>query len=279
MPETYYEITASPYKFKAAVFMHTNRKGVPIPGGIHRIRFGGKNSCVAIDVYEGELYPNLNGLGTGVDCAMINMDAPELGLLPGPGTIRMAKAALKFMLELFPHQKAIYLKDKSRITCNNGSDISFAHFYLAKHLKTWYQAKFDATLVNPANEPKLAALVSALRSPYLEASFDEFFESHIRPVVRPKASERLYEILKPLYESQTTYHGWFKAITENYDCSVMKQWMEQYMNSLGLFDFGVEWAISKETIAAFSDIRIIATKEKPLFPTFSGGGFTQADAM
>jgi len=279
MPESYYHITALPYKFTAAVFLHTTPRGRRMPGGVHRIRFGGKSACLSIHVYEGELEPELTGLSTNRECALMNMDHPELGLEPGIGTTRMAKAALRFVYTLFPEQGDMYFKDASHVACEFGS-ISLAYLYLAKHLKTWYQDKLGASLVDPVEAAKLGALVEILRGPYRESTYDEFHTRYITPKMRPTAASRLYDVFRKLYEAHRTYHSWFKAISREYDCAIMKDWLESFMRTVSpSIAFDAQWKIPKATILSWPDISAVKTTVKPAFPTFQtrGGGLSVAD--
>lgn len=260
MSERYFIIRASPYKFTAVVFFQKE-------GGLYRIRFGGKQACVFIEVYEEELYPNLTSLGTNKECAL----EPGAGLLPGAGTVRMVKAAIRFVYTLFPHQKDIYFKDTSKVSCSRGR-VSLAHLYIAKYHQTWYQQKLGAVLVNDSDENSLKDLVKCLRQPYRE-TFDIFYTTFIIPNMRPHNKELVYQKLEPLHKAHRTYHGWLKDVASHYDCSILRNWLEAFFRTLSPFDFRSEWKIKKDIAMTWSEIDITPTTTKPLFSTFiqSGG--------
>lgn len=261
MKEVYYEIKRHPYTFHATVLLDKK-------SGLHRVKFGGKVGCVMFSIYDDEDNPNLDGLGYGKECAINQID-PRDGLLPGVGTVAMARAAMAFVNGIFPGKGATYLKDQSKITCAMKRPLSLQHYYIAKHLKTWYEAKLGAKLVDDNQKQKYEQLLALLGSNHNE-SFDYFVEKCVKPVVPQKQRESLVPILEEYYKSSKTYHEFLHNLAEDKDCIIFDKWLYKFMTEATDYKFSdALWAVPPIEDPATTYKKI---KNKPRFSFVIFGG-------
>ncbi|NDE91546.1 MAG: hypothetical protein EB059_10520 [Alphaproteobacteria bacterium] len=262
----FYIIRAHPYVFHAQV---RKSRGQPT-----RIKFGGKLGCVNFTIHKQEPNPQLEGVRSHADCAVSNETNPDHGMLPSSGTVKMLKAAVRFLYELFPRQRDIYFSDSSYLECSGGKRVYLYDLHIAKYFKTWYQDKISAVTLNPAHTAELDRLVDIIRSPYHETSWAEFSIKYLKGCIHPHALGKLEQTLKPIFESNTTYHGFFKAVAQ-YDCAILDKWFYGFMVANSRIAFNnIIWVIKKDVAKTFPDILITKTNEPgvPLFNQHSGVG-------
>ena len=248
----YYKIRSHPYVFHAEV--HTPR-GQPI-----KVKVGGKLGCVDITIYGNrDKNPYLEGLRSHRDCT------PENGMLPSSGTAKLLKAALSFVYQLYPMQHDIQFTDTSFVNCADGKRINVYDLYIVKYLKTWYQDKVNACTVNTSDSNHLQELYTMLQLPYKEATFQEFSSKYLHGRIPSFQLLDLENVLKPIFESNKTYHGFFKEVAE-YDCVVFDKWLSNFITTNVQFEMSsVMWYIKKSTVASFPQIEVSKMTEKPLF--------------
>ena len=261
MKEIYYEIKRHPYTFHAIVLLDKK-------SGVHRVKFGGKVGCVMFSIYEDEGNPNLDGLGYGKECAINQVD-PRDGLLPGVGTVAMARAALAFINGIFPGKGSVYLKDQSKITCAMKRSLSLQHYYIAKHLKTWYEAKLGAKLVDDNQKSKFEQLEQLLRSKHRD-DFAGFLSKYVKPSVPQKQYESLVPILEEYYKGSETYHEFLHNLAEDKDCIIFDKWLYKFMTDVTDYKFSdAMWAIPP---VEDSSTTYNKTRTKPQFSFVIFGG-------
>lgn len=263
--QKYYEINKPPYTFHAIVAHHKDQ-------GIWRIKFGGSKGCVMFSIYDDEDYPNLDGLAYGKECAV----GPE-GLLPGLGTVMMAQAAFGFVKHLFPTKRGIMLKDQSKITCAKNKVLSLQHFYLAKHMQTWYEAKFGAVLYDAKDKREYAKLRNILTSTY-KSTMDDFLQTYVSNSMSEKQFESLKDILSTYYQSCTNYLDFLKNLAEDHDCIIFDKWLFKFLTSVSDFKFSdAFWVIDYKQVSA--ELHIKKTKTKPQFDYIVHGGAGDIEAQ
>jgi hypothetical protein len=259
MSTRYYVIRTHPYIFHASVIKANRHE--------YKIKFGGKIGCVSMTVYTNDLYPHLDGLRADKDCVAYNEEQPSLGLMPSSGTLRMAKAAIRFMYSLFPNQRDIQLNDASKVKCE-GHNMNLAHYYMVKHLQTWYQAKFAAVPIADNDKLWLANLANFIKSPYKEATFDEFMNAYIVGRVSHHDIPKLEKKIRPAFNRNATYHAFFKDVADQYDCDIFKDWLVKFIQSnTPLTLDGMRWVILKDVAMTFPEVGIVETDEVPAFIT------------
>lgn len=264
MIEEYYEILSWPYKFHAIVLKDPEN-------GLHRIKFGGKKGCVMFSIYDDEIDPNLDGISYGRECAY-NRENPLEGLLPSAGTVDMANVAFAFVSSVFPDKGDVILKDQSKITCNKNRKVSLQHYYIAKHAKTWYQAKFGAKLANRSDKRDFRAMLEYLESKYRE-TFEEFCSKYVIPIVSKAQFDSLKDILRDNFESSKTYREFLEKLAEDHDCLVFYKWLSYFMSKITNFPFhDAYWKIPKKN-AGNLEINRIQQKPRFDFVIFGGGDF------
>jgi len=269
--QTFYEIKTHPYTFHAIVYENHDR-------GQTFIRFGGKKACVHLSIYKGEPNPYLMGLGRGHECSM--SDEP-----PRADTVRLLKAALVFMYEIFTdrHLSDTQLKDTSSISCSSDVMVNLMALYLGKHLQSWYQAKFGAEL--DSSSEGLQSGLARLQDPSEKAAmtFPDFVKRWLKPHIQSsRRLQKIIELIEPYYQRTHTLHE-FMASLDEYDCEVFDGWLEALVMSLFSTDLRSSlWRITMERVNAFPRVTIRPIDEKPAFPGFvsqgGGGGSSTWDA-
>ena len=259
----YYTIKSHPYTFQAEV---SKARGQPT-----RIKFGGKKGCVDFTILPHEVNPQLEGLFADSACAVANDTQPKQGLLPSTGTVVMLKAAITFLYALFPRQKDIFFIDSSHIDCIDNTRANLHELYLVKHLKTWYQDKFNATTLSPTEMDKINTFCDMLKSEYTERSFDEFSARYLSPHMRPRELQNARAYLAPIYAQNTTYHGFIKEVAEH-DCLIFDKWLTPFVRAnLSVVFSSALWVIHKQTSKTFPPITFEKTTELPAFRLDKGG--------
>ena len=243
MSTRYYAIRVHPYVFHASVIKANRHE--------YKISFGGKEGCVSMTVYTDDLYPHLDGLRAEEE--------------PLPSTLRMAKAAIRFMYTLFPNQRDIQLNDTSKC---EGHKMNLAYFYMVKYLQTWYQAKFAAVPIADNDKLWLANLANFIKSPYKEATFDEFVNAYIVGRVLHHDIPTLAKKIRPAFNRNGTYHAFFKDVADQHDCDIFNDWLVKFIQSnTPLTLDGMRWVILKDVAMTFPEVTIDETDELPAFIT------------
>jgi hypothetical protein len=259
--ETYFLIKAHPYNFKAIVKQSTF-DATDNDGQFVRITIGYKEKCVIIIVYTNDPLAHIEGVSYKDTCAMNELSMK--GLDPGVGTVKMVKTALLFSLQLYPHVEGFTFKDASIIECNHNKHIKLTYFYLMKHGKTWYQAKFDAHPIRLQHAKLLST--TNLDNP-IDISFEQFYADHISSYQRfmRMSKTEVFDALKQSYINSKTYREFLMKVDDERDCIVFQLWFDAYMADICAYQFSEAlWVIDKSTVMTWDfPVRIQTTNVKP----------------
>jgi hypothetical protein len=225
-------VTYPPYKFLAVV----EEAG----GGNLRITFGGKIACISISVYADDPDAHISGIKYSKKCALPpsnangNANATLYPLERASGTEAMVSAALQFVFRRFRRVRGVTLKDKSHVRSEvvQGLEIPLQPLYIAKHGKTWYEAKFGAELESPDQRARYAAGVAELRSLRLHGDYDEFFKSailrHLDALDEADFAEG--EGLREYYEQGGTLESFVRnALEDGIDGAYFADWLPNFV--------------------------------------------------
>jgi hypothetical protein len=110
---------------------------------------GSKKGCVTINVVKDSRFGDpqtakLPHVQHHSKCS-VSDDLPR-----SSGTIELVQTGLECTKQVFPWVRYVEFTDTSKITCSDRRELSLSHFYIAMHGKTWYEARFGATLANAA---------------------------------------------------------------------------------------------------------------------------------
>ena len=260
--DEFYSVRSAPYSFVA----HTVRDEES-----HRLRvqFGGHRPCVMADVYDGDPLAHFTGVRTHPRCCLSGAAAAQAQaqarsadtqarmnarthahtnaststsvhalqgrvLQVGQGTVRMIRAAARFLLWRCPELQGITFRDTSHIDSKAvpGLKVPLPSFYAAKHGRTWYMAHVGAAPLNGALlEPLLTGCAAVHGSPLRPRDFDAFFKEHIDLHVRhmPAVRRLIARALRPHFDASATLGELVQRASEELDCAVFAEWLHAYV--------------------------------------------------
>jgi hypothetical protein len=203
--------------------------------GIYRVIIGGDKGCVFFSVYKDEpdsYSPNLDGLAFDENKCTIG----EIKLEPNVGTVRMLKASIVFLCQLFPQIKNVLFKDASLMNCYKNIKINLYDFYIAKYGKTWYESKFNAipesdpyTYYNFLNE------INVIMNSPIDKPWEEFYNKYIltNQVVNKHKDflEIIYNNVNSLREFIINVH--VSSDGKRRDCMIFDVWLSKLMIDVG----------------------------------------------
>ena len=143
----------------------------------------------------------------------------ESQAIKGEATVKMVQLACTILRDIAPYVTWISLSDMSFFMCDTPEGkkkVALPPFHIAFHNKTWYEDKFNATLLDPSDHQRYRACVQALHTDPKPGRF-EFI------------NDRLTELLSPLYTSSTTWKEFFMLIEKHYPrdkCALVYPWIE-----------------------------------------------------
>jgi len=229
---------------------------------MHKIRFGGTRACAHIDLFDGETEGHMAAFGTGSDGQVFSVNNE-----PSAATVRLLRAALRFVFLQFPNITGITLKDTS-----SSHRQSLPHYYLAKHLQTWYQAKVGAKLFDTSDCSRLEQGIRRLTDESNKLPWAVF---HEKIACFPSFRNRkgMESFVQQAYVNARTYHEFFRTIMDDMDCSVLRYWFDAFMSKDIFPDLALGeswWIVDRDNV----DLAIVVTPmtEKPAFNGILHGG-------
>lgn len=204
--------------------------------------------CLSIHVFGKSKIAELHGVIYNRLCAT-NMPMPK-----GHGTIRMIKAAMKFVLKMFQHIKTFELTDNSQIECGKFK-ISLSDMYFATRGKTWYESKFDAIPDFTGYEELKQEFQ---KKPIFE--FDDLWDQYLQD------GQKLYKYEKEYYAQK--YHvaiSWFAFLNtwmQEEGCRPFVWLSDTPIGILSIISeneqtlHGKNWKITKQTVDSYDPINV-----------------------
>jgi hypothetical protein len=224
----------------------------------HKVYFGGNKKCVIISVYFDGTHPNIDGFGYDEIC---NTDGT---LERGKGTVDLLLSAMSFVRKKYKSTQFEF-KDKSFVECDNKIRVPLMYLHIVKYGKTWYEDKFKAFPIDfPLYKSKVQALKKKLKS---YPPWDEICTRYEVPRVFQQA-------LGKMYASFTDIGSFIETLAKNYDCYLLRVWLEKLVNeSMERNIHNSSWIIELHA----NNLKSIRKLHKPLQSTFSwslqeGGG-------
>jgi len=104
--------------------------------------------------------------------------------------------------------------------------LNLAYFYIAYHDKTWYEARFNAKMVNKEKYIRYRKSIEFLKEPSKKVGFIDFLQI----IGQSLDSLDKIEYLEKLYNKTETYRDFFEAIPKKKRCEILYGWLNTFMN-------------------------------------------------
>lgn len=151
----------------------------------------------------------------------------------GSGTITMIKAAMRAAHADVPQIDDFYFDDMSHIDCNDKNmlkspprkpirPVNLACFSIAYYGKTWYEMRFNATMIDSERYKQYRESMTFLTDPGKKLPFVQFLQ-----IIKPPA-EHISE-LKGWYTTSNTYREFFESIPKDKRCDILYYWIEPFI--------------------------------------------------
>jgi hypothetical protein len=197
----------------------------------HTYKIGGEYSdCVNISY----TYMNNKPVSTKMPHLLYEPECSVgVRLEKGGGTITMIKAAMRLAHTDVPEIDDFQFDDMSHIDCieKNTSKapprkpirpVNLACFSIAYYGKTWYEMKFNATMMDTERYAKYRKSVSFLTDSSQMLPFIQFLQ-----IIKPPA-EHISDLEK-WYTTSKTYREFFEAIPKDRRCDILYFWIETFI--------------------------------------------------
>lgn len=291
--QTKFEIKYHPYKFIAYVRREE---------GLYKVLMGKEKECVRISVYDDDSDAYINSFTLDEKCGEIMTDQEiktlmdnrvkslnskkfvkyitsqvnsqvKIGLLPGVGSVALFKAACMVVFRLFPKVNSISFKDTSKIysKIKKYISISLPSLYIIKYGQTWYEKKFGAITLDQDYKNKINLQIKNLLSEKLSEDFDTFYKINIEPVGKrfeDQQIKKLFDykkIFKEKYLKSETISDFVGNILQDYDCLLLVDWLENYVNDRIEWKTNKDWLINRDIISTWGqrtwNLEIIESKD------------------
>jgi hypothetical protein len=170
----------------------------------------------------------------------------------GGGTEIMVKTALRYAFNDVKTVSIFEFQDSSHIDClqkdltkalprKMARPLNLAYFYIAYHGMTWYEARFNAEMLDKVKYNRYRKQVKFLTDPATKPSFDEF------KAIILSAFASLEELIyvEKLYAKTQTYREFFEAIPKTRRCDILYPWLNTFMEHYIGAVFSVkDWTIN-----------------------------------
>ena len=152
----------------------------------------------------------------------------------GGGTELMIKTLLRYAFNEVPTVNQFEFEDNSHIDCMDKNltnapprkpkkPLNLAYFFIAYHGMTWYEARFNATMIDKTKyklyKEKLKFLTDAKPA----------FELFLNIIGSALSSTEEAAYLEKLYNKTATYREFFEAIPKTKRCLVLYSWLNTFM--------------------------------------------------
>lgn len=218
-----FKITRNVVMFRDAILIHTYKVGL---------------DCVNISYF----YENNKPIRVKIPHLLYEPEcAVGSSLENGGGTEIMIKTAIRYAYNDVKSLTNFEFEDNSNIDCTdltespprkNAKPLNLAYFYIVYHGMTWYEARFNAEMIDKAKYKIYKEKLKFLTDPSEKVSFKRFTE--IIGSNFDSADSVLY--LEKLYNNANTYRGFFESIPKSKRCDILYPWlnsfMEHYLDSI-----------------------------------------------
>jgi hypothetical protein len=154
----------------------------------------------------------------------------------GSGTEHMIKTSIRYAHNDVPSVTKFLFDDDSHIDCVEKDmgkapprkptrPLNLAFFYIAYHGKTWYEARFNAKMVDDNKYKKYKESLGFLTDPAEKLPFTQFLEI----IGISLESESQVKSLETYYKKGVTYREFFEAIEKKNRCAVLYGWLNTFM--------------------------------------------------
>jgi Holliday junction resolvase-like predicted endonuclease len=163
--------------------------------------------------------------------------ATDSFLESGSGTEIMIKTSIRYSFQdvLLHHVKTLpnfEFEDDSHLDCveknmkklpprKQRRPLNLAYFYIAYHGKTWYEARFNAKMIDSEKYKKYRQSLDFLTDPRQKVEFVAFLQIIGQPV---------QNIVETYYRKASTYRDFFEAIPKTKRCELLSGWLYTFMN-------------------------------------------------
>ena len=174
----------------------------------------------------------------------------------GSGTEHIIKTSIRYAHNDVPSVTKFLFDDDSHIDCVEKDmgkapprkptrPLNLAFFYIAYHGKTWYEARFNAKMVDDNKYRKYKESLGFLTDPARKVTFMQFLEI----IGISLESESQVKSLETYYKKGTTYRDFFEAVEKKNRCAVLYGWLNTFMEHyIGATFSDKGWFIDVETM-------------------------------
>lgn len=221
-----FKIIKNIVEYRGEIFIHTYKLG------------GDYEDCINISyIYKNNkpVQVKLPHLLYEPECAV------ESSLAKGSGTEIMIKAAIRYAYKDVPSITKFEFDDDSHIDCVDKDltkspprkpvkPLNLAFLFIAYHGMTWYEARFNAKMINQTKYKKYKKSLEFLTKE--KPSFNTFLQ-----IIKGSIdSVEKIEALENYYSGATTYKEFFQAIPRNNRCDLLYGWLNTFINHYIVFD-------------------------------------------
>ena len=161
----------------------------------------------------------------------------------GSGTEIMIKAIIRYAYNEVPSVSKFEFDDNSRIDCvekdkskspprKPTKPLNLAFFYIAYHDKTWYEARFNAKMMDPTKYRKYKESLSFLKDPAKKLPFADFLQI----IGGALDSTENIKDMEKYYSKASTYREFFENIPKKKRCDLLYGWLDTFMKHYIPFD-------------------------------------------
>lgn len=158
-------------------------------------------------------------------------------LQPGGGSIIIIKTLLRHINKIIPNIILFEFEDMSSIECGTEEEkhrkrhrktgthafpTALYYFSIAFNSITWYEKHFNAYFKTPEEHLVYRNKIEQFLTKEKMMSFTDF-------LYIAKPSEKIKDELKSLYESASSYQGFFDSIKDDKQCSLVRDWIATFM--------------------------------------------------
>ena len=151
----------------------------------------------------------------------------------GNGTELLIKTALRYAYKEVPEINIFKFDDMSHIDCiakdlsvspprKPSKKISLYYFSIVYHGMTWYEARFNAKMIDDKKYTSYKRSLDFLTDPKEKLPFERFLE-----LAQPNLEQ--IATIKPIYAMTNTYRQMFEGIPEAIRCNTLYLWLPSFM--------------------------------------------------
>ena len=151
----------------------------------------------------------------------------------GIGTELIIKTAMRYAYNDVPTLSIFTFDDMSHIDCvakdltrspprKPSKKVNLSHFSIAYNGMTWYEARFNAKMIDDEAYTKYKKSLEFLTDPKAKLPFERFLE-----ISQPSLEQ--IAILEPIYSRSATYRQMFEEIPDAIRCDTLYMWISSFM--------------------------------------------------